>query len=142
MFIAGKFRFLCGPYTYLVSSPWAAGLWTFVAQDVHNLCETLCLQCGIRAQGQHKKKNHISLSIYISIHTVHIYIYTTLVYTHMAASRSFDDLAHPTIIEPGAKKYSCRSWRVLGPTRDGVHSLYPASRKRNETPPYIYIVIW
>ena len=59
----------------------------------------------------------------------------------MAASRSFDDLAHPTIIEPGAKKYSCRSWRVLGPTRDGVHSLYPASRKRNETPPYIYITL-
>ena len=53
-------------------------------------------------------------------------MYTALVYTRMAASRSFDDLADPTMIEP---------WRVLGPTRDGVHSLYPASRKTNEMPP-------
>ena len=31
---------------------------------------------------------------------------------------------------------SCQSWRVLGPTRDGAYSLYPAIHETNETPPY------
>ena len=36
-----------------------------------------------------------------------------------------------------AGKNSCQSWTVLGPTRDGVYSLYPAIHETNETQPYV-----